>query len=590
MLKAAMGSNDDPALKSGEGPGLPNPDLNELREILLGDSWRKLIELEREIHDHGRLSKRVAGVLPDSLRMANGTPAALVGAMQDPTIESISIAARKEQERLSDALAPVIGPSIQRAIGQALQKFTQSIETIAQHNFSVKGLKWRVESARTGIPFHQVVLKHTLKYEVEQIYLIQKPSGLLVTHLMHPDLAEQSVDRDAIAGMMMAIQDFVRDSAFAQSSEQIQTIDMQGKTVWMCHGARALLACVIEGRPPENLRDDIKTVLDGIHGRYQHALREFNGDLMQLSGVDLTLQPLLQRELINEKAESAAKSGPPWWLFAIGAAIVAWLIYITYGGYQIHTQRLRLESALKSTPGVVITDLDHVDGVWVAHGMADPLAFDNNTIAAKAQLAANKLKLDFLPYISLEPSLVLQRARVALEPPSTLELNMNGRVLTLKGSANDKWITHAKNINLAMLNVERIDFSAIKIDSSEQLQKVLEELQTTKLYFAENLKLTPTSHAELIKVSHLITQAQKLASSIAQNIRIVLIGQADATGSDAINAALKIERAQTIKTALIELGVAPQIFELEQGQDFGTESESSRRVDIQIKIFPNTPT
>ncbi len=265
-----MGSHDDPAIKSGELPDLPSPDLNELRQILLGDNWRKLAALEREILDHDNFSRRVAGVLPDSLHAANNTPAALVGAMQDPTIESISVAARKEQERLSEALAPVIGPSIQRAIGQALQKFTQSIETIAQHNFSVKGLKWRVESARTGIPFHQVILKHTLKYEVEQVYLIQKPSGLLVTHLMHPDLAEQTVDRDAIAGMMMAIQDFVRDAAFAESSEPVQTIDMKGKTVWMCHGAWALLACVIEGRPPESLRGDIKSELDAIHGRYQH--------------------------------------------------------------------------------------------------------------------------------------------------------------------------------------------------------------------------------------------------------------------------------------------------------------------------------
>ena len=581
-----MGSHDDPAIKSGELPDLPNPDLNELRQILLGDNWRKLEALEREILNHGNFSRRVAGVLPDSLIAANNTPAALVGAMQDPTIESISVAARKEQERLSEALAPVIGPSIQRAIGQALQKFTQSIETIAQHNFSVKGLKWRVESARTGIPFHQIVLKHTLKYEVEQIYLIQKPSGLLVTHLMHPDLAEQLVDRDAIAGMMMAIQDFVRDSAFAQTSEQVQSIEMKGKTVWMCHGAWALLACVIEGRPPESLRGEIKTVLDFIHGQYQHALREFNGDLEPLARVDEPLQPLLQRQLIDVKSERKRRSRVPWWLFGIVAAVAAWFIYLTYVGYENHAQRLRLESALKATPGVVITDLDHVNGVWVVRGMADPLAFDANAIAKQAALNVEKMQLNFLPYVSLEPGLVLRRARAALEPPATLQLRITDRVLALKGFANEEWIARVKSMNAALLNVDRIDFSAVEIDYGTQLKRTLEQLEATKINFVEKLQLTPKSQAELINVSQLIRQANKLAASAGQRLNIVLVGQVDSSGPMAINAALKIYRALHVKSALVELGVPASILECEAGQDIDTDKESGRRVDFIFKLLP----
>lgn len=583
-----MGSHDDPAIKSGDLPALPNPDLDELRQILLGDNWRKLAALEREILDHGSFSRRVAGVLPDSLLAANSTPAALVGAMQDPTIESISVAARKEQERLSEALAPVIGPSIQRAIGQALQKFTQSIETIAQHNFSVKGLKWRVESARTGIPFHQVILKHTLKYEVEQVYLIQKPSGLLVTHLMHSDLAEQTVDRDAIAGMMMAIQDFVRDSAFAESSEPVQTIDMKGKTVWMCHGAWALLACVIEGRPPESLRAEIKSVLDVIHGKFQHALREFNGDLEGLAGVDHPMQPLLQRELIDEAVDSKKGSRRSKWPFFLVALAIAWLSYGAYVGFENHRQRARLENALKETPGVVVSELERVDGVWAARGMADPMSFDARAIAQKVQLPQEQLRLDFRPYISLEPPLVLRRAQIALNAPSTVNLKLNNGVLIVRGVATEDWVTRTKNVNPIMLNVDRIDSSGLSIDYSVPLKQIAEQLSALEVRFVERMKLASQGHAQLRLAADLILRAKTLAATSKQHVQVELNGKTDTPGSAEINQELRRSRAESVKTQLIELGVPATLLVI--ADNAIDDADRFRGVEFKMILSADKPT
>jgi outer membrane protein OmpA-like peptidoglycan-associated protein len=585
-----MGSNDDPAIKGGGAPPLPTPDINELREILLGDSWRKLQALEREILDPGNFSRRVAGVLPESLRVANDTPVSLVGAMQDPTIESISIAARKEQQRLSEALAPVIGPSIQRAIVQALQSFTQSIETIAEHNFSLKGLKWRIESARSGVPFHQIVLKHTLKYEVEQVYLIQNPSGLLVTHLMHPDLAEQSVDRDAVAGMMMAIQDFVRDSAFAESSESVQTIELQGKTVWMCHGAWALLACVIEGRPPQNLREQIKTVLDATHGHYQHALREFNGDLGRLVGVEVPLQSLLQKELIETKHQAVRKSRLPIWLGLISAAFIAWLIYLAYAGYEIHAQRNRLVAALNATPGVAITDLEHVNGIWKVRGLADPIAFDPNAIAARAAIKMQQLKFDFLPYISLQPDLILRRARAALNPPASVTLQMNNRVLVATGIADQEWVNQVQRTSASLLNVERFDLSGLQVDSSLPLKRIADQLAAAKILFSERLQLAAQSQAQLAELAESIKRAKQLALSNGQSVQVILTGHADATGAAAINQALKLDRAQIVKARLVELGVTEAILVVKQDQtDTAMNDHHNRRVGLQLELLSQSP-
>ena len=170
-------------------------------------------------------------------------------------------------------------------------------------------------------------------------------------------------------------------------------------------------------------------------------------------------------------------------------------------------------------------------------------------------------------------------------PPASVELRLTDHVLVVKGLASEEWIAGVKSANAALLNVDRINLSAVKVDYSAQLKPLLEQLQSTKIYFAEKLQLTAPSHAELSKVSQMITQAQKLAASTGERLKIVLVGQADASGTDNINSALKIERSSVVKTALVEFGVPAQILALESGQDPGAKKENSRRVDLKIKLL-----
>lgn len=63
---------------------------------------------------------------------------------------------------------------------------------------------------RTGASFAEVVLRHTLLYRVEQVFLVHRESGLLLHHLTAQSIAAQAPDM--VAGMLTAIQDFARDS------------------------------------------------------------------------------------------------------------------------------------------------------------------------------------------------------------------------------------------------------------------------------------------------------------------------------------------------------------------------------------------
>ena len=59
----------------------------------------------------------------------------------------------------------------------------ESLNTTLEHSLSWRSLRWRLDARRTGKSFAEIVLLNTLVYRVEQVFLIHRPSGLLLQHL-----------------------------------------------------------------------------------------------------------------------------------------------------------------------------------------------------------------------------------------------------------------------------------------------------------------------------------------------------------------------------------------------------------------------
>src|SRR5262249_59267180 len=107
-------------------------------------------------------------------------------------------------------LYPTIVPAIRKSIGETIDEMFQRVNLALKYSLTLRGLKWRWESWRTGVPFAAVVLKHTLVYQVEHAFLIHRHTGLLIAHVASENAASQ--DPQIISSMLVAIQDFVRDS------------------------------------------------------------------------------------------------------------------------------------------------------------------------------------------------------------------------------------------------------------------------------------------------------------------------------------------------------------------------------------------
>src|SRR5262245_64202634 len=102
-----------------------------------------------------------------------------IGRALAPTVETaLRESIRRNPREIASAIFPVLGPAIRKAIAETLAALVASINRTIEHSLSPRGLKWRLEAWRTGVPYAQIVLKHALIYRVEQVFLIHGETGL----------------------------------------------------------------------------------------------------------------------------------------------------------------------------------------------------------------------------------------------------------------------------------------------------------------------------------------------------------------------------------------------------------------------------
>jgi hypothetical protein len=205
-----LAHNVKPELREQQNGVLPaDLRLEQLRTLLLGREIEVLSRLSGVVEDPERLAEAVGRVLPSAI--AQATSDARLGHVLAPAMEKATQSSiRSDPHTLVNILYPLIVPAIRKSIGETIDETFQSLNESLKYSLTLRGLKWRWEAWRTGTSFAEVVLKHTLVYQVEHVFLIHRHTGLLISHVAAENAASQ--DPQLVSSMLVAIQDFVRDS------------------------------------------------------------------------------------------------------------------------------------------------------------------------------------------------------------------------------------------------------------------------------------------------------------------------------------------------------------------------------------------
>ncbi|MER9067432.1 OmpA family protein [Mesorhizobium sp. M0902] len=416
--------------------GIPtaDPRMETLRQLLVG---REISELSRVTHlldEPEQLAAAVGSVLPSA---ATRAPHAQLGEALAPAVErAVQRSIQKSPRTLTDILYPVFLPAIRKSIGEKIDQTFQSLNETLRHIFTWHGLKWRFEAWRTGASFSEVVLKHSLVYRVEHVFLINRNSGLLIAHVTADNATSE--DPQLISSMLSAIQDFVKDSFNEKEQSGLDTIRFGELRLWSEVGPFATLVAVIRGNPPEELHEIIRDVLLRIHDECSQALEQFDGDNSQLAGVETQLQTCV------ELKQEESNQGFPW---LVVAAVL--LVLIPAGGWfflswQSGQRWQAYVSRLGTQPGIIVAEQKVRDGQFYIAGLRDPLAADPQALLAGTQVDPARVHSQWQFYQSLDPEFVLKRLTASLVPPDSVRLSIVNDRIVAEGEAPDTWIDRAR--------------------------------------------------------------------------------------------------------------------------------------------------
>ena len=558
-------------------------DFDHLRQLLLGEERAKLGQAEQRIAELERINRELAAHLPGLVKAAPTEP--MSRALATPVAAALGNAVQQNRASIVDALFPVIGPIIRKAIAEALRGMMRDLNQVLEHGFSPRGIRWRIEAWRSGVPFAQIVLRHSLRYQVDHVFLIERDSGLVLQRASSPGLPD--LDADAIAGMLTAIGQFVRDSVGPDGTDSLEAARVGEHLLWVLDGPRATLACFIRGVPPDALRVVLSDRLERLHAQMADADDEASWRAMlQEPNPEASLDPV---DLLKASATMAGDDAAPrrprasrWPM-----AIILLLIFLAIGWqfsrvhrWNAHVDDLRKE--LLSHPGFLLSGIE--SRAWQrlsVQGLLDADAEPLQPLLDRGGFGEVTPELAVSGFVSTDDVIVLRRAERLLAPPQSVELSVDGGVLAVDGKAAADWIAQRRSEAAWVSGVRAVDWRVMPLtDEVGQARAALGVLSTSlatqAVTFVRDVEPDADSETRLEEIAALLKQAAALAVLAEVTLQLRIDGYNDAPGSSELNSRLRQQRAEWLRDRLREREVPAALLD-------AAEVAASSATDVQLR-------
>ncbi|MDZ8052525.1 MAG: OmpA family protein [Aulosira sp. ZfuVER01] len=544
-------------------------ELSTLRSLLLGVEPTKLNKLYERLDNPQIQAEDIGRLLPEAVVLRSKLDKQLAEAIVSTVETAIHSSIKQDHNILSETFFPIIGPATRKAISTALEEMMQSLNQTLEHSLSPQSLQWRLEAKRTGKSLAEIILLRTLLYRVEQVFLIHKQTGLLLQHLVAPRVIIQ--DPDLVSAMLTAIQDFVKDSFNVEKTEGLHSLQFGELTIWVEEGPQAVLAAIIRGNPPQELRSILQDAIAKIHLKLSSEINDFTGDTEPFTAS----KPYLEACLVDGYKSAPKKNYTYAWglLGTIAIACGIWGFFTLRDQFRWHSYIQKLESQ----PGIVVVNTKQHQGKYLISGMRDPLAVDPKALIQQANLDPQKVISQWRAYISLDPQLLTIRSEKLLLPPKTVLLKVdNNGILNASGSAPRQWILETRKLWHFIPGVTQFNDKNLQEIELSQLELYKQQIEQETLFFSEGTTELMTGEAD--KLPNLVSKINQLldtAKYLGKDIRLQITGHTSTTGTEQRNNFLSQARANKILSYLTSQGINTSKFNA-----IGVSSNSSLLLEL----------
>lgn len=229
-----------------EGHTARDDRFKQLQDLLFVDDGQladqfedELEEVRQELRDPKEVAARVQPLIDQKVDYMREHFPELFGHVMAQTIKK---QIQESQDEMIDALYPIIGKLIRKFLAKELERLVERVDASIADTFSWKGWQRRIRSWLRGESAGDQMIRDLARAEVEEVFLVDKDSGLLAGSWSR----EKMADQDMVAGMLTAIKSFV-ESAFQGGAQNLETIEYETYKILLHNFHTFYVAVIVSG-------------------------------------------------------------------------------------------------------------------------------------------------------------------------------------------------------------------------------------------------------------------------------------------------------------------------------------------------------
>jgi len=437
-----------------------------LKSLLLKEELEVLNQLKEKILSQDQFTEEVAKVLATAIKRAEKNDASLQKALHQPIKKGVLKAFSESKQSIIDAILPIMGTLIRKTVSNSIKQIVGDINRALEQRFN---FKWRWQAFKAGTTYAEMVFKKTIRYQVQELFLINRNNGLLIEHAGDDELLK---DNNAISAMLTVIQDFIRDSLQSPDADLLST-EIGDKVILISQGPQAFLASIIKGAPTERLKEKSQQLIENIHAEFSLELSE-DDSYRKLTN----LKEYLKKHLILKNISSAEKkiNWIPW--LVIPMLFVIWLSYVAYNRNQEFNKVVQLAEDID---GFYLQSIERQKNGFKVSGLLDPLA-------DMSPIQDSTIELNTRPFISLDASILDNRINRVVRNYQGISVVRENNKVFLSGIIMDKKKNYLLQSIMSITGIDEV-VDQLTLDKSKQIEALLHGYHLNYQLTNEGLRL-----------------------------------------------------------------------------------------------------
>ncbi|MEL7145140.1 MAG: cell envelope biogenesis protein OmpA [Bacteroidota bacterium] len=236
-----------------------NRGIDELKKILFEEENQKYQRLQEKLDDFQKntddkfknfqlsekevedLVSHITEVMPEKLGPA--------------ITKTLKTQIESSRDEVVQVLYPIMGQMIKKYIQKEIQILSERIDQQIQKTFSFESIIDAIKALFIKKSGGQIITE-AYGSQIEEIFLIEKDSGLLIASYSKNEL----LDQDMVSGMLTAIKAFVED-AFQKEGQELETIEYDLYKIYLKSFNKFYVAAVVSGVFTATFQDKLDTMI-----------------------------------------------------------------------------------------------------------------------------------------------------------------------------------------------------------------------------------------------------------------------------------------------------------------------------------------